>query len=868
MEPASIRTPDQRVRVFVSSTLGELAPERRAVRAAVERLRLAPVMFELGARPHPPRDLYRAYLAQSHVFVGIYWQRYGWVAPGETVSGLEDEYRLAGHLPKLLYIRQPAPDREQRLTDLLRDIQADDAVSYRRFARVDELEQLVADDLSLLLSERFEVAVTRTGERPASPAAALPRPLTPTIGRDDDRRAAAARLRGGARLVTLTGAGGIGKSRLALEVAEAVRAEYPDGVHFVPLAAITEPRLVAPAIAERLGVRVEGTRGPFDAVADHFATRRALLVLDNLEQVSAVGPELAALLERTPGLAVLATSRHPLRVRGEQEHLVGPLAVPAATATFEEIGGAPACALFVARARDVDAAFALTEDNAGDIAELCRRLDGLPLALELAAARVRLLRPAVLLRRIGDHLDLESGRADLPERQRTLRATIDWSHGFLDAAERSLFARFSVFADGATLDAVERVCGEPDDPALLDALAGLLDKSLLAHADDPRGAEPRLRMLETVRAYAWEQLVARGEVSELRRRHLDHFRRLGGRAQPHLCGPGQRDWCERLDPEQANIRAAVDAALESGDVAAALQLTWDTFVFYYIRDAFVEPRGWIDRIAARRRDLDDAGRAKLDVGLAITDATPEGVDVRDLLIAAMPVLRAHALRLELAVAQFYLGLAQWQAGDADAAVAALQASARGYASIDHDWGVATAETTLGAILTATGSDMAARHHERALQRARAIDNRPLMVQALQGLATLDALADRTDDALARIEEAARMTRSEGWASGASYCLDALAVLLVRSGDVEGAMGVLGDSERVRTRLGTPPWTAFDHVVRPLVGAARAGRPAAVPAARHDDDRRRDPFALLEATLGALRPAGAVSPVDEGTPVTR
>jgi hypothetical protein len=240
----AIRTPDQRLRVFVSSTLGEMATERRAVRAAIERLRLAPVMFELGARPYPPRELYRSYLAQSHVFVGVYWQRYGWVAPGEAVSGLEDEYRLAGDVPKLLYIKEPAPDREPGLVDLLHDIKADDGASYRRFETVEELEGLVVDDLSLLLSEQFEAAQRGGDSLPPSRAGGVPRPLTPTVGRDDELTAATARLRGGARLVTLTGPGGIGKSRLGLEVAHAVRNEYPGGVHYVPLAAVVEARLV------------------------------------------------------------------------------------------------------------------------------------------------------------------------------------------------------------------------------------------------------------------------------------------------------------------------------------------------------------------------------------------------------------------------------------------------------------------------------------------------------------------------------------------------------------------------------------------------------------------------------------------------
>lgn len=236
-----IATPDRRVRVFVSSTLEELAQERRAARAAISGLRLTPVMFELGARPHPPRELYRAYLAQSDVFVGIYWQRYGWVAPGESVSGLEDEYLLSGDRPKLIYVKAPAVDREQRLTELLHRVQADDRASYKVFADAAELTSLVSDDLAVLLTERF------TARQPEAPPglrpARLPVPPTAMIGRDGDREELVARLRGNARLVTVTGPGGVGKTRLALDVAAALANGTAEGVWFVDLAPAPAPNL-------------------------------------------------------------------------------------------------------------------------------------------------------------------------------------------------------------------------------------------------------------------------------------------------------------------------------------------------------------------------------------------------------------------------------------------------------------------------------------------------------------------------------------------------------------------------------------------------------------------------------------------------
>src|SRR3954454_24302697 len=242
MERAVIRTPDQRLRVFVSSTLRELADVCRAVKAAIERLRLAPVMFELGARPHPPRALYRAYLDQSHVFLGIYWRSYGWVAPDEEISGLEDEYRLSGSRPRLVYIKGPAPGREERLDALLERVEADDRASYRHFASARELEQVVKDDLMVLLTERFEATGMSdqygAARRPPTPP---PVPVTPTVGREPAITEVQRLLAEGCRILTLIGPGGVGKSRLALECCRHPLPDFPDGVAFVPLETVSEP---------------------------------------------------------------------------------------------------------------------------------------------------------------------------------------------------------------------------------------------------------------------------------------------------------------------------------------------------------------------------------------------------------------------------------------------------------------------------------------------------------------------------------------------------------------------------------------------------------------------------------------------------
>ena len=598
-----IRTPDQRLRIFVSSTLGELAPERAAVRQAVERLHLIPVMFELGARPHPPAQLYRAYLDQSQVFIGIYWQRYGWVAPTETVSGLEDEFLLSSGMPRLMYIKEPSSDREERLAELIARFADKPDSSYRHFATAEELAELVEGDLAILLSERFEATndgspvAAHTPRRSAPPT--LPTPLTPTIGRGPEIDALAQLARAGTRLITITGVGGVGKTRVATAVASEVDDHF-DEVRIVRLADVVDHALVTATIATAIGTQVENRQSALDAVSEALADDQVLLVLDNLEQVVESGPELAVLLDRCPCLHLLITSRHVIRLRGEHEYPLAPLAVPETVSvdTVDDLRTEPAVALFVEHASAAKPTFRLDATNAGAVAELCRRLDGLPLAIELVAAHVRLLPPHTLLDRLGDRIDLPSnGSVDLPDRQRTLRATLDWSHRLLDAREQALFARISVFSGGASLDAVEAICGDESVGDVLETLSSLVEKSLVVIVDDQLGG-PRVAMLQTVRAYAWEQLEARPEFAETRDRHADWFLNLALHCDPaHQPGATAR-WPE-LDRELPNVRAAIAWRAEQGDDAALSVFATSLWIWYWLTGRMSEGRAWIESLAPR-----------------------------------------------------------------------------------------------------------------------------------------------------------------------------------------------------------------------------------------------------------------------------
>ena len=467
-----------------------------------------------------------------------------------------------------------------------------------------------------------EAAGLRTGFPPVRSTGVttgnLPAQLTSFIGRAEV--AAAETLLATTRLLTLTGPGGTGKTRLSLVIAASCEERYPDGAWFVPLAAIMEPELVPSAIAGALGL-LSPSRPPEERLREHLADRTVLLVLDNFEQVVEGAPAVADLLRAAPGLTVIVSSRAPLRVAGEQEFPVPPLSLPpAGTRDPGAVAASEAGRLFAERAAAVRPGFAISAENAADIAEVVRRLDGLPLAIELAAARVRLLAPAALARRLDDRLGLLAGGGrDLPARQRTLRGAIDWSHDLLGPAERTLFARLSVFAGGGPLELVEPVCGLPaGDGAdadldgglaadVLGALEHLAEQSLVRIAEDAHG-DVRFTMLETLREYAAERLEARGATLALRDRHaaevLAFVTAAGDGADP-----GTR--LDRLGEEHDNIRAALDHLVATGDRETAAALVFGAWRFWHMRGHVLEGRRRIDRVLAMPGWTDDPSVARL-----------------------------------------------------------------------------------------------------------------------------------------------------------------------------------------------------------------------------------------------------------------
>jgi predicted ATPase len=764
---APIRTPDQRLRVFVSSTLQELAAERAACKEAIQRLRLTPVLFELGARAHPPRDLYRAYLAQSDVFIGLYWQRYGWIAPNETISGLEDEYRLAQQMPKLIYIKR-ADTREDRLKELIHHIQDEDQVSYRPFSEAAELTELIADDLALMLTERFAAtSAGATAQAIAAPALEAP-PLSQApvergelIGRGPQVELVTELLRrSDTGLITLTGPGGTGKTRLAIHLANTAGPAFGDGVFYVPLAGVRNARDVLPTIVSTLEIPAPAAGGDPDAarlLLGFLRARHALLVLDNFEQVLAAAADVQKLLAACPHLKILATSREPLRIRGEHEVPVPPL--PHAFHAGD--ASTPAMTLFEARAREVRPDFAIDDDNRPAVAELCRRLDALPLAIELAAARVRVLSPQAMLPRLNQSLALlTGGKRDLPERHQTLRAALEWSLDLLRPEERVFFRRLGVFAGSFSEEAAAAVVAEAGMD-VLDGLTSLVEKNMLVR-DEVRG-EARFHMLETVRELARERVAEAGEERAARLRHGEWaVQFLAGEHNSLIRVQSRPAAIERIAAEEIGARLALRfAASPEGEPELAWQL--------FIRLGFALESG-------------NARTADVLAAYALVQPLPRSADPLRAALALGVWSYARASMIDLAA-------------DTDLAAACAVLEAAG----ERDF-LPTFLTAWGTLVSTIDLPRALVILERAVRLARGAGQTAIEGWALMAICYGHLHGGAVDEAQRRADELANFARRRNDEEFLALALTVSARVKLAGGDLAGARSLFAEAAALaRTR---------------------------------------------------------------------
>ena len=685
----------------------------------------------------------------------------------------------------------------------------------------------------------------------------LPTQLTTFVGRE--REVAEAReLLDGTRLLTLTGPGGTGKTRLSLQVAAAAADRFPDGIWFVALEPVRDRELVAPTIARTLGVAHGRDRTALDLLAEHIGERRVLLVLDNFEQVVAAAPVVAELLRRCPRLVCMVTTRIALRVSGEQEYPVPGLPAPPDPSRLSELErldlprelrdldvatlqGFEAVRLFVARAAAVRPGFAVTDANARAVAGIVGRLHGMPLAIELAAARIKLLGPDQILARLDRHLALlTAGSRDLPERQQTLRGAIAWSYDLLDEGPRRLLDRLSVFRGGWDLEMAEGICGPADDLGMevVDGLGSLVDQSLVRIDDRstaPAGGEPdgpaagsRFAMLDTIREYAAERLVERGEADALATRHAHAMLRLAELAQPHLVGGDQRGWLDRLERDHDNLRAAVEWATTTPDPDLAARMAYALWRFWQQRGYLTEARMRLESMAAQAWELDPVCAAHFAEAIG-------GIGYWQADHVAAERWYAEQLRLwreigdqpEIANALFnsayadilpIMGLSGAELSLAQkrpsflAGVAKLEEALALYRALGDRAGEGNILWALGSYAYFTGDAVAAEGwYQRSLELHRAGRHETMEAWSLHMLALVQIGLGKSDEAAAHARAALRHFDRVGDVAGITLILDDLASLAAKVGDGPRAARLFGAARRVQATSGTELAMYVDEV---------------------------------------------------------
>ena len=668
------------------------------------------------------------------------------------------------------------------------------------------------------IKDATEISVTRHAAKEFDDADTLPEyaaalrslpnnltlPNTPVVGRAKEISEIENLLRKN-RLVTLTGIGGTGKTRLAQEIACRLLSEFHDGVFFIALAAVADAELVASEIANTLGVKESGGKTLTAAVKEFLREKNILLVVDNFEQIISAAPILAELLAAAPGLKILATSRALLHLKAEREFVVPPLALPETDSVFKDLPENESVKLFAERARAIKLLFSLTEETSEAVAEICRKLDGLPLAIELAAARIKILSPPQILERLENRLKLLTGGAkDLPARQQTMRGAIEWSYDLLGENEQTLFRRLAVFAGGFTIDAAEAVVliDETSNIDVLNAITSLVENSLLVQTETMSG-ESRFHLLEVVREYALEILETNGESQLMRKNHAAFFLAETQKAEPEFFGEQGKKWFDRLEAEHDNLRSALDWSIVN-DAETAANLAGILRTFWILHNYLTEGRKWLETIINCCADTVSIDvRIKLLSGLGHTAGYQGDLETaRKAHEKCLAESRTVNNLRQIAISMRGLGfVAKWQ-NDIAAARKFCKEALAVSRDLKDQIGIAASLTALGDLARMESNYRAARpFYEESLDICRQIANKQGIVGSLNNLAAVNFGEGDYQKAEYYYAEAMTEVLKLSDKISLSYALDGCAALAVKRGDFERAAQLAGLTEYLRESLG-------------------------------------------------------------------
>jgi predicted ATPase/class 3 adenylate cyclase len=1021
---AGISGPDSRLTVFISSTLGELKSEREAARSAIKTLRLRPAGVDLGTRNGQTGPT----IEEADIFVGIYWQSLGWFGESGSSTDLETDYERSAGLPGLVYIKEPAGDREEGLARLLERMRAEGRVSIRSFESPGELAERLVDDLPGVMAERFSAGDPEPGDLPlgtltfmfgdlagstalveqlggeyaevlagyhrvvaeatvqhdgtvvdlegerlftvftdpfravaatvriqqelgsrewprglpvlarlglhtgtarlgsggyvgldvhrasrvsssahggqiivsapvrelveaqvedagwelrdlgsfalkglsraeklfqvvapgikiefppprarSTSRVRLPTPQGTLVGRDTELTELMEMLgRPEVRLATITGAAGVGKTRLALSVAQEVSASFPDGVYFVNLAPITDPSHVLPAIGSAAGIPIEGSA--LDALSGEFGGQQVLLVIDTFDQVVEAGSEVADLLGRSPGLKVLATSRVPLRIMSEYEYTLEPLGLPpAGSEQIESISASAAVRLFMDRALSVIPGFSIDDENASPVASIVSKVDGLPLAIELAAARLRMLSPKALSERLARSLDaLGTGAADVPSRQRTLDAAIDWSYKLLTRDERDLFSRLCVFQGGFTVESAQEVAVEQGD--VVDQLMVLVENSLVLPA---QGGEGRLRMLAPIREFGLRRLIESGEHDRVKDRHADYYVGMAEASLADLRGVKQKAAVERLASDWSNLEVAADWLVERGMDDSLIRMVYGMWVFLWVGNHLRDGDRFLAAVASPET-LDEllAGhywflRGGIAYEMGEYQRSQEAIDRALVIVEANGDIDSHNW------CDFLSALLLPVSGEDPAEISRrLELALNRFRGFGDRWGEGYALIALGILAGAGGDAQAAESFQMStLEIGVELGNGALIGLAEAQLGFTYISSGRMAEARDALRRSFDLFREMNYREGLCYALEAAASLSFTEGQAELGMIALGAAEDVRERIGLHPWPLIMWLFDALSSMADSLQDPALQAARHTG-RQMNPFDAAAMVLEA------------------